>query len=284
MKPERRLLVTPLTLEVVRELAHLEANYQEWTPLRRRPRTRHAVSTARMATHLVATFWRRPAARHAVPQPRHAGRGDPLLSDRTGRPRHTQVHRFGHGELSGTAHRPPAQRAEVTNLLKGHLLANNAWETCDWRDVEASSSPWRACNWATAFDLKIAPDGEWSQVPIQGTFQQYWEARSFSLRRNFLKYLDTAITSDRPRFEVVAQADPEFVNAVIRLQGEQALRFAQAKEGAAAFLVDLARVFDDADMLRMFGLRHNRKLVATMLAFRSSQHHLRLRGWARSRI
>ena len=43
--------------------------------------------------------------------------------------------------------------------------------------------------------------------------------------------------------------------------------FAHAKEGAAAFLVDLAKVCDEADLLRMFGLRYDKKLVAAALAF-----------------
>jgi hypothetical protein len=105
-------------------------------------------------------------------------------------------------------------------------------------------------------------------VPIQGTFQQYWDARSFALRRNFLKYLDTSsMVADRPRLEVASQADPEFVNAIIRLQSENTSPFAAAREGAAAFLVDLAEVCDKADLLRFFGLRYNKKLVAITLAF-----------------
>lgn len=265
MKPERRLLVTPLTLEVVRELSHLEQITSEWT--------RFAAGLERVTPFQLPewqlTWWR------------HFGEGrlhvmlfrslDTLVAvipcyqtEQDGRP---TLKLIGSG-IASYLEPPiaPRQRAEVTNLLKGHLLANNAWENCDWRDVEPAS-PLAGLQLGDRFDLKVAPDAEWSQVPIQGTFQQYWEARSFSLRRNFLKYLDTSITTDRPRFEVVAQADPEFVNAVIRLQGEQASAFAQAKDGASAFLVDLARVLDDADMLRMFGLRHNRKLVATMLAF-----------------
>lgn len=265
MKPERRLLVTPLTLEVVREVAHLEQLKSEWS--------RFASSVERVTPFQLPewqlTWWR------------HFGEGrlhamlfrslDTLVAvvpcyrtEAQGRP---SLKLIGSGVACYLE--PPIalrQRAEVAQLLKSHLLSNSAWESCDWRDVE-TNSPLASLQLGDKFELKTAMDSEWSQVPIQGTFQQYWEGRSFSLRRNFLKYLDNASVADRPRFEVVTQADPEFVNALIRLQGEQATAFAHAKDGPAAFLADLARVFDDANMLRMFGLRYHGKLVAAMLAF-----------------
>jgi len=265
MNPERRLLVTPLTLEVVREPAHLEQIKSEWT--------RFASGVERV-TPFQLPEWQLAWWRHFGEGRLHVmlfrsldtlvGVVPCYLTDAPGRP---TLKLIG----SGVAHylEPPIatrQRAEVANLLKGHLLANTAWQSCDWRDVEANS-PLASLQLGDKFDLKLMPDSEWSQVPIQGTFQQYWDGRSFSLRRNFLKYLDAGSLPDRPRFEVVIQADPEFVNALIRLQGDQTAAFAHAKEGSAAFLADLARVLDDADMLRMFALRHNRKLVAVMLAF-----------------
>jgi CelD/BcsL family acetyltransferase involved in cellulose biosynthesis len=266
MKPERRLPVTPLTLEVVRELAHAESVQDEWA--------RFTASLPGITPfHLSAwqlTWWR------------HFGDGrlhimlfrslDTLvamipcyLTEQDGRP---TLKLLGSGMASYLE--PPiaaAQRASVVSLLKSHLLANKTWQMCDWRNV-APASPLAGLQLGDGFDLKIVPDSEGSQVPIQGTFQQYWEARSFSLRRNFLKYLDNSSAfPDRPRLEVVNQADPEFVNAIIRLQGERADAFAHAKEGAAAFLVDLAKVCDKADLLRMFALRYDRKLVAAALAF-----------------
>src|ERR1700733_250077 len=204
MKPERRLLVTPLTLEVVRELAHLEQIKKEWT--------RFAAGLERV-TPFQLPEWQ-------ISWWRHFGEGrlhvmlfrslDTLVAvipcyqtEEQGR---RSLKLIGSG-IASYLEPPidPRQRVEVTNLLKGHLLANNGWEVCDWRDLEVNS-PLAGLQLGERFDLKIAPDGEWSQVPIQGTFQQYWESRSFSLRRNFLKYLDTASTADGPRFEVVTQA------------------------------------------------------------------------------
>ncbi len=266
MKPERRLLVTPLTLEVVRELAHAEAIQAEWT---RFANALPAITPFQLPAWQL-TWWR------------HFGEGrlhimlfrslDHLvavvpcyLTEQNGQP---TLKLLGSG-LSSYLEPPiaSAQRADVATLLKSHLLANNTWQTCDWRDL-STTSPLTNLQLGDRFDLKTAPDSEWSQVPIQGTFQQYWDTRSFSLRRNFLKYLDTAsIAADRPRLEVVNQADPEFVNALIRLQSDQSNAFAQAKDGAAAFLIDLVNVCDKADLLRMFGLRHNKKLVAVSLGF-----------------
>ncbi len=266
MKPERRLLVTPLTLEVVRELAHAEAIQNEWA---RFAATLPGITPFQLPAWQL-TWWR------------HFGEGrlhimlfrsqDALVavipcyqSEQNGQP---VLKLLGTGLASYLE--PPiaaAQRADVATLLKSHLLANQTWQSCDWRDL-ANPSALASLQLGGRFDFKIAPDSEWSQVLIQGTFQQYWEGRSFSLRRNFLKYLDPAGTAtDRPRFEVVNQADPEFVNAAIRLQGEQATAFSLAKDGASAFLVDLARGCDEADLLRMFGLRYNKKLVAVTFAF-----------------
>jgi CelD/BcsL family acetyltransferase involved in cellulose biosynthesis len=266
MKPERRVLVTPLTLEVVRDLSHAEAIKNEWT---RFANTLPGVTPFQLPAWQL-TWWR------------HFGEGrlhimlfrslDALvgiipcyLTDQQSKP---TLKLLGSGMASYLE--PPialAQRADVATLLKSHLLANNTWETCEWRDL-APNSPLAGLQLGDRFEMKLAADSEWSQVAIQGTFQQYWEGRSFSLRRNFLKYLDTSsMVADRPRFEVVAQADPEFVNAIIRLQGDQAAAFASAREGAAAFLVDLTKVCDYAELLRMFALRYNKKLVAATLAF-----------------
>lgn len=264
MKPERRLLVTPLTLEVVREAAHLEQIKGEWT--------RFAAGAERITPFQLPewqlTWWR------------HFGEGrvhvmlfrslDTLvaivpcyLSDEQGR---ATLKLIGSG-MAGSAEPPilARQKTEVAALLKGHLLANNFWQVCDWRGLE-TNSPLAGLQLGDRFELKNTPDGGWSDLPIQGSFAQYWQSRSFSLRRNFLKYLDDSSVGDRPRFEVVAQADPEFVNAVIRVASQEDAGFAQAKDGAAAFFVDLTSVLDKADMLRLFGLRYKGKLVAAMLA------------------
>jgi CelD/BcsL family acetyltransferase involved in cellulose biosynthesis len=265
MKPERRLPVTPLTLEVVRDLAHLEHIKSEWS--------RFVLGLERV-TPFQLPEWQLAWWRHFG-----AGRLHVMLFRNMDSlvgivpcyisegPDRKIMALIGSG-IAGYLEPPiaPAHRAEVANLLKGHLLGNAGWDVCDWRDVEGNS-PLASLQLGDKFDLKAMPDGQWSEVLIQGTFQQYWEGRSFALRRNFLKYLDKAAFADRPRFEIVNQADPEFVNAMIRMQGEQADSFAQAKDGAAAFLADLARVLDNADMLQIFGLRFNRKIVAVLFAF-----------------
>jgi len=265
MKPERRLLVTPLTLEVVRDAAHLEQIKSEWS--------RFASGLERVTPFQLPewqlTWWRhfglgrlhvmlfRSLDSLVAIIPCYLDQGESGVS----------LKLIGSG-LASYLEPPiaPAHRSEVMSLLRGHLLGSSAWSNCDWRNLEINS-PLAGLPLGDKFELKIVPGSQWSEVPIQGAFEQYWEARAFSLRRNFLKYLDQASAADRPRFEVVTQADPEFVNAVIRLESEQGALLAQAKDGAPAFLADLARVFDDADMLRIFGLRINRKIVAVMLAF-----------------
>ena len=265
MKPERRLLVTPLTLEVVREVAHAEAIEAEWT---RFANSLPAITPFQLPAWQL-TWWKHFGAGLHIMMFRSL---DALvavvpcyLTEQNSQP---TLRLLGSG--LGSYQEPPiasAQRMDVATLLKSHLLANTSWQACDWRDL-STTSPLASLQLGDRFDLKASPDSEWSQVPIQGTFQQYWDARSFSLRRNFLKYLDnTSVVADRPRLEVVNQADPEFVNALIRLQSDQSAAFTHAKEGAAAFLIDLVNVCDRADLLRMFGLRYNKKLVAASLCF-----------------
>lgn len=265
IKPERRLPVTPLTLEVMREAAHLEHIRTEWTRF---------AGGLENVTPFQLPAWQMAWWRHFGAGRLHimvfrsmdalAGIVPLYLGEEQGR----ASLKLAGSEMASYLEPPiaPGQRAQVLSLLKGHLLGNNAWEVCDWRDVTLNS-PLAGLQLGESFDLRTAPDSHWSEVPIRGTFQQYWDERPFALRRNFLKYLDKASTLDRPRFEVVTQADPEFVNALIRLESEQTAAFAQAKEGAAAFLADLARMFDDADMLRLFGLRFHGKIAAVLLAF-----------------
>jgi CelD/BcsL family acetyltransferase involved in cellulose biosynthesis len=265
MKPERRLLVTPLTLEVVRDPAHLEHIKREWT---RFAAALENVTPFQLPEWQIA-WWRHfGAGRLHIMLFRNmdalAGIVPLYLNTEQGR----MSLKLTGSAMASYLEPPiaPTQRAPVMSLLKGHLLGNGAWEVCDWREV-AMNSPLAGLQLGDSFELRTATDGHWSEVPIQGTFQHYWDERPFALRRNFLKYLDKAATLDRPRFEFVTQADPEFVNALIRLESDRAALFAQAKDGAAAFLSDLARIFDDADMLRIFGLRFHGKIVAALLAF-----------------
>jgi CelD/BcsL family acetyltransferase involved in cellulose biosynthesis len=265
MKPERRLLVTPLTLEVVRDPARLEHIQTEWT---RFAAPLENVTPFQLPAWQIA-WWRHfGAGRLHIMVFRSmdalAGIVPLYVSTDQGR---VSMKLTGSG-LASYLEPPiaPSQRAQVMSLLKGHLLGNRDWEVCDWRDV-ALNSPLAGLQLGDSFELRTAPDGHWSEVPLQGTFQRYWEERPFALRRNFLKYLDAASSVDRPRLEVVTQADPEFVNALIRLESEQSALFAQAKDGAAAFLADLAKLLDGADMLRFFGLRFHGKMVAVLLAF-----------------
>ncbi len=247
-------MVTPLTLEVVREVAHLEHVRSEWNRF---------ASTLPSATPFQFPEWQLAWWNQFGSGRLHimffrsldslVGVIPCYLNDEG------ILKLIGSG-IAGNLEPPIHARngADVVSLLKGHLLANSAWKFCDWQSL-APNSPLASLQLGSNFDLKLSADVEWSQVPIQGTFEQYWESRSFSLRRNFLKYLDPrTVLPDRPRFEVVTQADPEFLNTLIRVQGQRY---------PSTFLVDLANVLDAADLLRLFGLRHQKKLVAVTLAF-----------------
>jgi CelD/BcsL family acetyltransferase involved in cellulose biosynthesis len=209
MKPERRLLVTPLTLEVVRELGHLEQIKNEWT--------RFAAGLEHVTPFQLPewqiTWWRHfGAGRLHIMLFRSmdalAGIVPFYLEGRPG----CSVLKLAGSGIASYLEPPiaPGQRARVMSLLKGHLLSNGAWEACDWRNV-AANSPLAGLQLGDSFELRTLADSEWSEVSIAGTFPQYWQGRPFALRRNFLKYLDTASMVERPRFEVVALADPEFV-------------------------------------------------------------------------
>jgi CelD/BcsL family acetyltransferase involved in cellulose biosynthesis len=265
MKPERRLPVTPLTLEVVREAARLEQLKSEWT---RFAAGLENVTPFQLPEWQIA-WWRHfGAGRLHIMLFRSMDTLAGIVPLYLNAEQNRSILKLTGSEMASYLEPPiaPSQRAQVMSLLKGHLLGNTAWDCCDWRDVAVNSSL-AGLQLGDSFELKTAPDSEWSEVRIEGTFQEYWHARPFALRRNFLKYLDKTTAVDRPRFEVVTQADPEFVNAVIRLENERAAAFAQAKDGAGTFLADLARVLDDADMLRIFGLRFQGKIVAVLLAF-----------------
>ena len=131
MKPERRLLVTPLTLEIVRDISHLEHMKPEWTRLAAKlPR-----ATPFQLPDWQLAWWR------------HFGAGnlhvmlfrsmDALVGVVPCYLEQNSLKLIGSGIASYLE--PPftlAHGAEIARLLRGHLVANTTWQTCDWRALE----------------------------------------------------------------------------------------------------------------------------------------------------
>ncbi len=269
MRPERRILAAPLTLEVVREPAQLEQLKAEWskfvhslediTPFQT-PEWQHTWWSHFGSGHLYVMVFRNVDA--------IVGIVPCFLHNWEGRRQMTLI---GSG-VSDYLEPPisPRHRGEVLALLRSHLSANSKWDICVWQDLSANT-PLANLNLGEKFDAKLFQDTECTELAITGDFRDFWESRSHGLRRNVRRYSDKANVVDQPRFSVVAQADPEYLNALIRLHGERWQRRGEigmiAANGAAAFLWDLAREADNADMLRIFTLRYQGKVVAVILAF-----------------
>jgi CelD/BcsL family acetyltransferase involved in cellulose biosynthesis len=259
MRPERRISTAPLTLEVVRETAQLAQLRPEWSKFVNSLEEINPFQTPEWQF----TWWS------------HFGVGDLyvmvfrsvdaivgivpcFLLER-------QMMLLGTG-IADYLEPPisPRHRGEVLALLRNHLSANSKWDLCSWRDL-AATTPLRTLTFGDQYEAKLFQDVECTELAITGEFANFWETRPFGLRRNVRRYVDKAT------FSVVAQADPEYLNVLIRLHGERWERRGEvgmsAVNGVAAFLWDLARAMDNADMLRIFTLRFEGKVVAVTLAF-----------------
>ena len=259
MRPERRILTAPLTLEIVRETAQLAQLRPEWSKFVHSLEDINPFQTPEWQF----TWWSRFGAGDLYVMVFRSvdaivGIVPCFLLERRMILLGTGISDYLEPPIS------PRHRSEVLALLRNHLTANSKWDVCSWQDLSATS-PLATLNFGDHFEAKLFQDLECTELSISGDFAAFWETRPFGLRRNVRRY------SDKTTFSVVAQADPEYLNVLIRLHGERWERRGEAGmnavNGTAAFLWDLARGMDNADMLRIFTLRYQGKVVAVTLAF-----------------
>lgn len=159
----------------------------------------------------------------------------------------------------------PIQLGDLTRDVNDYLRNNAEVELCDWQDLSCGSP-------LTHIDgMQVREDMSCMQIAFPSTWDEYWSLRGKDLKRNVRRYGERARAAGSVELQVIKEAEPELLNALIRLhtnrwrrQGESGMI---AANHAHTFLKDVAAAFAQRDMLRIFVLRWSGDIVALVLTF-----------------
>jgi CelD/BcsL family acetyltransferase involved in cellulose biosynthesis len=158
----------------------------------------------------------------------------------------------------------------ILDCLRTHLEADMDWDVCDWQDLSANT-PLSGLRSGGQFKLGANPDVSCSEIRLTGTFDEFRNARPKDLKRNLRRYRKKAEAIGNLQFEVVKEAHPESMQALVELHSAKWERRGEAgmiqANGSAEFLCEVARKFASRDMLRIFSLRFQRRIVSVIVAF-----------------
>ena len=156
-------------------------------------------------------------------------------------------------------------RAEVIGGLHSYLQSSGDWDICNWQDLAADT-----CLSQLEGSL-LEPDMSCSEVPLNGSFEEFWKDRSKDMRRNLRRYTDRARSVGSVCFQAVTSADEELMDALIRLhaarwekRGESGMI---AANNSGPFLRDVACAFAARGNLRLFIARFREQVAALVLGF-----------------
>jgi CelD/BcsL family acetyltransferase involved in cellulose biosynthesis len=158
----------------------------------------------------------------------------------------------------------------ILDRLRTHLEAEMDWDLCDWQDLSANT-PLSGLKSDGRFELLVSADTACSEIPLSGTFDEFRNARPKDLKRNLRRYRNKAEALGALKFEVVNEAQPEPMHALLELHSAKWRRRGEPgmiqANGSAEFLCEVARKFAPRDMLRFFTLRFQDRVVALIFAF-----------------
>jgi CelD/BcsL family acetyltransferase involved in cellulose biosynthesis len=162
----------------------------------------------------------------------------------------------------------PGFEEEIIGELGQQLRSTADWDICNWQDL-ARDTPLSAL--ARILPMETRDETICSELALPGYFDEYWDERPRHLRRNVRRYGEKARTHCELQFAVSAKAQPELIDALLRLhttrwnaKGEAGMI---AANRSGAFLADIAQRFEKRDMLRLFTLSCSADVVAVILAF-----------------
>jgi len=159
----------------------------------------------------------------------------------------------------------PEHRAAVIGGLQSYLQSSHDWDICNWQDLAADT-----CLSQLKGSL-LEPDTSCSEVPLTGSFDEYWKKRSKDMRRNVRRYADRARSMGSICFQVVTSADKELLDALIRLHAARWEKHGEsgmiAANNSGPFLRDVASAFAARNSLRFFVVRFREHVAALVLAF-----------------
>lgn len=153
---------------------------------------------------------------------------------------------------------------EVVQQMRSCLTSASDWDRCDWQDLSCRT-PLRA------LASEIASDVPCMAIPLEGSFEEYWNGCAKGLRKNLRRDSAKAQARGAVRFGITRQPDEELLDGLIEMHrarwGKQNLPGMIDANGSAPFLRDVARIFAERGWLRIFSLLLDDKLVAMILAF-----------------
>lgn len=158
----------------------------------------------------------------------------------------------------------------ILGRLREHLETYPDWDICDWQDL-SGDTPLSGLKSAAKVESLSRLDLPCSEIQLDGTFDDFQNARPKDLKRNLRRYKKKAEATGCMQFETIQEAHPELMKALIDLhdakwqkRGEPGMIQAN---GSAEFLCDVARKFAHVDMLRFFSLRFKGQIAALILGF-----------------
>jgi len=159
---------------------------------------------------------------------------------------------------------------EVTYELANCLIRANEWDVCNWQDLDHDTAMAGLARVRSLY-VQECDDTPSSEIPIRGTWDEFYRDRPHGLRRNLRRYLEKAERIDKPEFVVKLCADSELIDALIRLHAARWLRHGESgmirANGSEEFLREATAHFSSKNMLRLFALRFQGKIVSVILSF-----------------
>jgi CelD/BcsL family acetyltransferase involved in cellulose biosynthesis len=152
---------------------------------------------------------------------------------------------------------------EVIRSLQAHLQSRSDWDKCNWQDLSCDTPLKHLAS-------QVLDDIECREIPLLGTFDAYWKARSQNLRRNIHRDAKKLETLGNIQFCVSRDNSPCLINALLDLHTARWQTHGQPGmievNSCAAFITDAAREFARQGMLRIFLLQLQQKPVAVILS------------------
>ncbi|MBV9265858.1 MAG: GNAT family N-acetyltransferase, partial [Acidobacteriaceae bacterium] len=154
---------------------------------------------------------------------------------------------------------------EFLSQLQEHLQRTPGWQVCDWQDL-AADTPLRELPGSAASDQVPC-----TIIPLRGTFESFWSARSADLRRNLRRYIARAEESGQIAFEAVDGPNPELLEHLIRLHTRRWRAHGEpgmvAVHRLAPFLREIVARLSLDGMVRYFLIRFSGEIAAILVAF-----------------
>lgn len=158
----------------------------------------------------------------------------------------------------------PNQATQILPQLRTYLQSNADWDLCRWQDL-AVHTPLHLLGG------NLVEDTICTEVPLLGTFEDFWKSRPKDLRRNLRRYSERAAATAPITFHVSSEADDELLDALIHLHAVRWEKRGEsgtiAANNSAQFLRDVARQFAAHQMLRIFTVRFGGTVAALVLTF-----------------